>query len=117
MKLRSAVTAGLAGLVLALAVPGSAFAATGQFSYTFTDDHGQVLTVALHDPSSDTCVNLPYVGSEWVEPGHTPHNATDEPVTVFKGANCTGPEWKLRAHGKPATEQLKVRSVWFHGPS
>ncbi|MFJ7209101.1 hypothetical protein ACIQWR_36915 [Streptomyces sp. NPDC098789] len=117
MKLRSAVTAGLAGLVLALAVPGSAFAATGQFSYTFTDDQGRVLTVALHDPSSEECVNLPYVGSEWVEPGHSPHNSTDELVTVFRGANCTGPEWKLRAHGKPATEQLKVRSVWFHGPS
>ncbi|WP_330333718.1 hypothetical protein OHS33_31015 [Streptomyces sp. NBC_00536] len=114
MKLRNAVTAGLAGLVLALAVPGSAFAATGEFSYTFTDDRGEVLTVALHDPRSEECVNLPYVGNDWVEPGHTPHNATNEKVTVYLGADCEGPEWDLRAHGKPATDKLKVRSVYFH---
>ncbi|MET9701211.1 hypothetical protein ABZY31_30445 [Streptomyces sp. NPDC006529] len=115
MKLRSAVTAGLTGLVLALAVPGSAFAATGDFSYTFTDEKDQVLTVTLHDPRSEECVNLPRVGSDWSSPGHTPHNATDERVTVYEGADCAGPEWTLRAHGKPATEHLKVRSVYFHG--
>ncbi|MFZ3467787.1 hypothetical protein ACODT3_38455 [Streptomyces sp. 4.24] len=115
MKLRSAVTAGLAGLVLALSVPGSAFAATGEFSYSFTDDQDRNLTVTLHDPQSDTCVNLPYVGSEWVDPGHTPHNTTDEWVTVYEGANCEGPDWKLRPNGKPATDKLKVRSVYFHG--
>ncbi|MDJ0380409.1 hypothetical protein [Streptomyces sp. G-G2] len=115
MKLRSALTAGLAGLVLALAVPGSAFAATGDFRYSFTDDKGDALTVGLHDPASDTCVDLPYVGSEWVTPGHSPRNDTDEWVTVFEGAGCQGPEWRLRPHGKQATEQLKVRSVYFHG--
>ncbi|MFC4030088.1 peptidase inhibitor family I36 protein [Streptomyces polygonati] len=117
MKLRSAVTAGLAGLVLALAVPGSAFAATGDFGYSFTDDEGRALSVTLHHPSSDACVNLPYVGSEWVEPGHSPHNDTDQWATVYEGADCTGPTWKLRPHGKPATERLKVRSVYFQSPA
>ncbi|CAM5489318.1 hypothetical protein SAVIM338S_03412 [Streptomyces avidinii] len=117
MKLRSAVTAGLTGLVLALAVPGSAFAATGDFSYSFTDDQDRVLSVTVHDPSSDDCVDLPYVGSDWVEAGHTPHNDTDQWVTVYEGAHCEGSEWKLRPHGKPATEHLKVRSVRFHEES
>ncbi|MBT2449759.1 hypothetical protein J7F03_22300 [Streptomyces sp. ISL-43] len=117
MKLRSAVTAGLAGLVIAFAVPGSAFAATGDFSYSFTDDEHRTLTVTVHDPQSDECVNLPYLGSEWVDAGHTPHNATDAWVTVYEGADCEGPTWKLRPHGKPATEHLKVRSVYFHGPN
>ncbi|WP_330296962.1 hypothetical protein [Streptomyces sp. NBC_00503] len=117
MKLRSAVTAGLAGLVLALAVPGSAFAATGDFSYAFTDDKGASLTVTLHHPASDECINLPYVGSEWVTPGHSPHNQTDEWVTVYAGADCQGPDWRLRPHGNQATDKLKVRSVHFHGPN
>lgn len=117
MKLRSAVTAGMAGLVLALAVPGSAVAATGDFRYAFTDDKGQDLTVALHHPASDECVNLPYVGSEWVTAGHSPHNNTDQWATVYAGADCQGPEWRLRPHGNQATAQLKVRSVYFHSPN
>ncbi|WP_404957058.1 hypothetical protein [Streptomyces sp. 147326] len=113
MKLRNAAAAALAAFALALSLPGSALAATGHFPYKYVDDLGQEQTLTLTDPHSGKCINLRAVGSDELLPGYGPHNRTDTPVTVYKGANCKGSEYRLRAHGNPARDDLEVRSVKF----
>ncbi|MFJ6756674.1 MULTISPECIES: hypothetical protein [unclassified Streptomyces] len=113
MKLRNAAAAALAAFALALSLPGSALAATGHFSYKYVDDLGQEQTLVLTDPHSGKCINLRAVGSDALLPGYGPHNRTDTPVIVYKGADCTGSEYRLRANGNPARDDLEVRSVRF----
>lgn len=113
MKLRNAAAAALAAFALLLSLPGSAFAASGEFHYKYTDYFGQEQSATLHDPRSGNCINLYAVGSDEVEPGYGPHNQTDSWVTVYLGADCEGPEWRLRPDGRPARDELKVRSVRF----
>ncbi|MEU9081055.1 hypothetical protein [Streptomyces sp. NPDC048357] len=113
MKLRNAAAAALAAFALALSLPGSALAATGEFSYKYVTDLGHEETQVLTDPHSGKCINLRFVGSDELQPGYGPHNRTDTPVIVYKGANCTGPEYRLRANGNPARDDLEVRSVKF----
>ncbi|MFF3679954.1 hypothetical protein ACFYYS_39045 [Streptomyces sp. NPDC002120] len=113
MKLRNAAAAALAAFALALSMPGSAVAATGHFSYKYVTDLGHEETIVLTDPHSGKCINLRGVGSDELQPGYGPHNRTDTPVIVYKGANCTGSEYRLRANGNPARDDLLVRSVKF----
>ncbi|MCX5194728.1 hypothetical protein OOK31_12605 [Streptomyces sp. NBC_00249] len=116
MKLRSTLAAGLGALTLVLSLSGSAVAAQGEFSYKYVDGYGQERKVTLHDPHSGKCINLHAVGDNKELPGYGPHNQTDTNVTVYLGASCDGPEWRLRAHGKAATDKLEVRSVRFDAP-
>lgn len=113
MKLRNTAAAALAAVALVLTLPGSALAAQGSFTYKYVDHFGQQQHVALHDPHSGKCINLYAVGDDEVPAGYGPHNDTDTAVTVYLGANCEGPEWKLRAKGQPARDALEVRSVRF----
>ncbi|MFW6690851.1 hypothetical protein [Streptomyces sp. MAR4 CNX-425] len=116
MKLRTALGACLAALALVLPAAGPAQAAQGDFHYTYVDGFGQEQHVALHDPVSGKCVNLYAVGDDEKTPGYGPHNDTDTAVTVYRGANCTGPEWRLKAHGRPARDALELRSLRFDAP-
>ncbi|MFJ7268735.1 hypothetical protein ACIQV3_19185 [Streptomyces sp. NPDC099050] len=116
MKLRTAATtagAAMAAFALILSLPGSALAAEGYFHYKYVDAYAQEQHVTLHDPHSGKCVNLYAVGDDEVQPGYGPHNDTDSAVIVYTGANCQGSEWRLRAHGNPARDDLLVRSVRF----
>ncbi|MGW0390260.1 hypothetical protein ACWDYJ_05035 [Streptomyces sp. NPDC003042] len=113
MKLRNTAAAAVAAFALALSMSGSAVAAEGYFHYKYVDGYGQEQHVTLHDPHSGKCVNLYAVGDDDVEPGYGPHNQTDSAVTVYKETGCAGDEWRLRPHGKPATDALEVRSVRF----
>ncbi|WP_327255734.1 hypothetical protein [Streptomyces sp. NBC_01244] len=113
MKLRTAVAAAAAAFSMVLSLPGSAFAAEGYFHYKYVDAFAQEQHVTLHDPHSGKCVNLYAVGDDEVQPGYGPHNDTDSAVVVYAGANCQGAEWRLRAHGNPARDDLLVRSVRF----
>ncbi|MGW7313202.1 hypothetical protein [Streptomyces sp. NPDC054854] len=117
MKLRNTVAATLGALTLVLSLPGSALAATGDFSYKYVTDLGHEERITLHDPHSGKCINLYAVGDDELTPGYGPHNRTNTPVTVYSGALCTGREWRLRANGNPATDQLEVRSVRFDAPA
>ncbi|MEU1501277.1 hypothetical protein [Streptomyces sp. NPDC005732] len=117
MKLRHTVAAALGSFALALALPGSALAATGDFTFKYVTALGHEELVTLHDPHSGKCINLYAVGDDAVPAGYGPHNRTDTPVTVYRGASCTGDQWRLRAHGNPATDQLEVRSVRFDAPN
>ncbi|MGW2226959.1 hypothetical protein [Streptomyces formicae] len=114
MRLRTTVAAALGALALVVTLPTSASAATGDFSYKFTGLDGTPQSATLHDPQSPGCVVLPEVadpGSS--EPAFAPHNDTDVWVMVFTEPNCTGDSWTLRPHGNPATDRLKLRSVFL----
>ncbi|WP_407562655.1 hypothetical protein [Streptomyces sp. 184] len=116
MKLRTALGSALAALALVLPMAVPAQAAEGAFHYTYVDGFGQERLVDLHDPVSGKCVNLHGVGHDDVLPGYGPHNETDTAATVYVGASCTGAEWRLRAHGRPARDDLELRSVRFDAP-
>ncbi|MGW1622719.1 hypothetical protein [Streptomyces sp. NPDC002172] len=116
MRLRTAVAAAFGALALVVAVPMSASAATGDFSYKFVGLDGTPQSATVHDPPSPGCITLPEVadpGSS--EPAFAPHNDTDEWVMVFTEPDCTGNSWTLRPHGNPATDRLKLRSVFLTG--
>lgn len=117
MRLRTAAAAVVAGsFALLLAVSGTANAATGDFSYKFVGLDGEPQSVTLHDPASPGCVPLAEVADpDSSEPAFAPHNDTDEWVVVFTEPDCTGDSWTLRPHGKPASDRLKLRSVFFTG--
>ncbi|MGR4883223.1 hypothetical protein ACIPUC_27965 [Streptomyces sp. LARHCF249] len=113
MKLRNTAVAAVAAFALVLSLPASALAATGEFHYKYRDEAGVEQTSTLHDPRSGDCINLDAVGSDDVDPGYAPHNRTDSRVTVYLGADCDGPEWRLRPYGNQASDRLLVRSVRF----
>ncbi|WP_344073149.1 hypothetical protein [Streptomyces crystallinus] len=116
MRLRHTAAAVCGALALLLTQSASASAATGHFSYKFIGLDGAPQSVTLHDPVSPGCVVLPEVadpGSS--EPAFAPHNDTDEWVMVFTEPDCTGDSWTLRPHGNPATDRLKLRSVFLTG--
>ncbi|QEU95011.1 hypothetical protein [Streptomyces kanamyceticus] len=116
MRLRTTVAAALGALALVVTLPTSASAATGDFSYKFVGLDGTPQSVTLHDPQSPGCVTLAEVadpGSS--EPAFAPHNDTDEWVMVFTEPDCTGDSWTLRPHGRPTTDELKLRSVFLTG--
>ncbi|WP_329376034.1 hypothetical protein OG625_01215 [Streptomyces sp. NBC_01351] len=117
MRLRHAAASVAAGsLALLLTMSGTANAATGEFSYKYLGPTGQPHAVTLHDPASRECITLPEVADpDASEPAFAPHNDTDESVMVFTEPDCTGDSWTLRAHGRPATDRLKLRSVFFAG--
>ncbi|APU42164.1 MULTISPECIES: hypothetical protein [unclassified Streptomyces] len=113
MRLRSAFTAVLGAALLLVTVPASASAASGRFSYTYLTVEGYEASGFLTDPWDGECFNLPGVGQENPEPGHSPRNRTDAWATVFGDTNCEGPAFRLRPHTGWASERLKVRSVVF----
>ncbi|MEU9189181.1 hypothetical protein AB0D14_32490 [Streptomyces sp. NPDC048484] len=116
MRLRTTVAAALGALALVLAVPTSASAATGDFSYSFVGLNGEPQSVTLHDPVSPGCTTLAEVADPGAsEPAFAPQNGTDEWVMVFTEPDCTGDSWTLRPHGNPTTDRLKLRSVFFTG--
>lgn len=114
MRRRSTVAASLAAFALALTLPASAQAATGDFSYKIVGLNGQTQSVTLHELPSRQCVTLPEVADpSSSEPAFAPHNDTDEWALVFTGPDCEGDSWTLRPHGRPASDYLKLRSVFL----
>lgn len=114
MRLRHTLAAALGALTLVVALPASANAADGDFSYKFVGLDGSPRTATLHDPSSPGCATLPEVADpDASAPAFAPHNDTDTWAMVFTGPDCTGDSWTLRPHGHPATDRLKLRSVYF----
>ncbi|MCN9242367.1 hypothetical protein NGF19_16470 [Streptomyces sp. RY43-2] len=100
-------------LVLLLAAPGSASAATGQFRYSYTTEEGYEAVGFLNNPDSGTCINLHGPGSEPGSPGRAPKNRTDATATVFLGADCEGDIYYTLRPGAGAGDRLLVRSVVF----
>ncbi|MEU2129405.1 hypothetical protein ACFC5Z_12470 [Streptomyces sp. NPDC056004] len=114
MRLRSTVAAAFGALALIVAVPASADAATGDFSYTYTGLDGSPQIGFLLDPPSRVCITLPEVADpSSSNPAHTPWNFTDSSATVFSGPGCEGDYFTLRPDGGHASSRLKLRSVVF----
>ncbi|MER8041860.1 hypothetical protein [Streptomyces sp. NPDC094032] len=114
MRLRHSLVTACGALALTAALATPAHAATGDFSYKVVGLNGEPVTVTLHDPESEVCITLPEVADpSSSEPAFAPHNATDDFALVFTGPDCTGNEWRLRPHGHPASDRLKLRSVVF----
>ncbi|MFI0167581.1 hypothetical protein [Streptomyces sp. NPDC017095] len=116
MRLRSlAASAGTltSALVLLLAVPGSALAATGQFRYSYTTAEGYEAVGFLNDPAGGECIDLHGPGSEPGSPGRAPKNRTDATATVFLAAGCEGDVYYTLPSGAGAGDRLLVRSVVF----
>lgn len=113
MRFRSALPAALGAALLLAAVPTSASAAEGQFRYDYVTVERYEATGFLNSPPSGRCVDLPGVGPDSPEPGHSPKNRTDAWVQVFTDAGCEGGSFPLRLHTGGASERLKVRSVLF----
>ncbi|SCF97297.1 hypothetical protein [Streptomyces sp. Ncost-T10-10d] len=114
MRLRSTVAAALGALALIVAVPSSADAASGDFSYTYSGLDGSPQVAFLIDPPSRVCITLPEVADPGSSsPAHSPRNNTDATAVVFTGVDCEGEFFLLRPNGGHASSRLKLRSVAF----
>ncbi|WP_432155022.1 hypothetical protein [Streptomyces tricolor] len=116
MSLRSvtaAVGAACSALVLLLAVPGSASAATGQFRYTYTTAEGYEAVGFLNNPANGTCITLSPPAAEPGAASRAPRNLTDATATVFLDADCEGGISYTLPPGAGASERLLLRSVVF----
>ncbi|MEV5600802.1 hypothetical protein AB0L33_05070 [Streptomyces sp. NPDC052299] len=107
------VSVAVAALAMAVALPGSAGAAVGEFRYTYYDDFGNRAAGVLVEPDSRVCVTLPEVADpDATEPAFAPQNYTGSTVTMFTGPDCDGDFYSLRPGGR-ATDRLKLRSALF----
>ncbi|MBF9072611.1 hypothetical protein [Streptacidiphilus fuscans] len=107
MRLRNAVTSAAAALLLALAVPASAHAASGEFRYQF----GPGYTSSLEDPPSGVCIDIPEATID--NPAYAPQNFTDSTATVFRDLGCDGDVYYVMPPGMVRGQRLIVRSVIF----
>ncbi|MEW2296425.1 hypothetical protein ABZ719_27650 [Streptomyces sp. NPDC006743] len=112
-SLTAAAGAACGALVLLLAVPGSASAATGQFRYTYTTAEGYDAVGFLNNPESGTCINLPAPGAAPDAVSRAPKNRTDATATVFLDADCEGDTYYVLRPGAGASDRLLLRSVVF----
>ncbi|MEU1436401.1 hypothetical protein ABZ438_20270 [Streptomyces sp. NPDC005786] len=116
MSLRSltvvaGATAGAA--VLLVAVPGSAFAASGQFRYSYITADGYEAVGFLNNPVSGQCVNLATPAAEPGAVSRAPKNHTDATAIAFLGTDCEGDTYYVLPPGTGASDRLLVRSVVF----
>lgn len=107
MRLRNAVLASVSALALALAVPSSANAATGDFLYKV----GPGIPAGVADPESGKCINV--FGASESDPAFAPENLTNSTATVFLDFDCNGDIFYVMNPGKVLGNRLKLRSVIF----
>lgn len=113
MRLHSAVAAAGGALMLVLAVPGSASAATGQFRYSYQTADGYDAVGFINNPESRRCINIQGADSDGTSAAYAPKNLTDATATVFLEADCMGDIFYSLRPGAGASERLLVRSVVF----
>ncbi|MCS0604753.1 hypothetical protein NX794_26560 [Streptomyces sp. LP11] len=107
MQLRHTLGAAAGALLLALVVPTSAHAATGDFVYRTSTGHES----GLANPRSGVCTNL--AGTSAEHPGHSPWNLTNSTATVFLEPDCEGDTFYVMNPGKKLGSRLKLSSVVF----
>jgi hypothetical protein len=112
-SLTAALGAACSAVVLLLAAPGSASAASGQFRYTYTTAEGYEAVGFLNDPPSGQCINLQGPASEPGSVSRAPRNRTDATATVFLDADCEGDTYYVLPPGAGAGDRLLMRSVVF----
>ncbi|MFJ2744427.1 hypothetical protein ACIO3O_32790 [Streptomyces sp. NPDC087440] len=111
-RMLTAAAGGAAALLTCL--PGSAVAASGEFSYVY-DDAGH--RTSLVDPPSGTCIMLPGTGQDWFDklPMIAPHNGTDQRVYVYQSKDCTGERYGIdpMSGTEESLPRVTMRSVRF----
>nr|BEK65083.1 hypothetical protein KPHV_23100 [Kitasatospora purpeofusca] len=107
MRLRNSLVAAAGALLITLAVPTSAHAATGDFLYKV----GPGVPAGLADPRSRECINL--FGATEDHPAFAPENFTTSTATVFLDFDCDGDTYYVMNPGKKLGNRLKLRSVIF----
>ncbi|MEU6861757.1 hypothetical protein ABZ924_00550 [Streptomyces sp. NPDC046876] len=113
MRFRNAAVAAFGALTLALAIPASATAATGNFYYLYSGLDGRPQVGVLENPAGGECHTLPEVADpDASSPAHSPRNLTNSTAVVFTEPDCTGDYYSLRPGGR-ASERLLLRSVVF----
>lgn len=112
MRSHSALAAAGA-LMLVLAVPGSAWAATGQFRYSYQTADGYDAVGFINNPPSRTCIDIQGAGSDGTSAAYAPKNLTDATATVFLERGCAGDVYYSLRPGAGASDRLLVRSVVF----
>ncbi|KUF17782.1 hypothetical protein [Streptomyces silvensis] len=114
MRIRTGLVATVGALILLVGLSTSAFAAEGQFQYTYSGLDGRPQVAVLDDPRTWVCHTLPEVGDPGSSsPAHSPRNRTDDRARVFTEPGCTGDSFVLRPHTGYGSERLKLRSVVF----
>ncbi|MFD0888641.1 hypothetical protein ACFQ08_29245 [Streptosporangium algeriense] len=113
MRLHSVVAATGSALMLVLAIPGSASAATGQFRYSYQTADGYDAVGFINNPQSGRCIEIRGAGSDDTSAAYAPKNLTDATATVFLEAGCRGDAFYSLRPGAGASERLLVRSVVF----
>jgi hypothetical protein len=110
MRLRATVTAALGAAGLLLSLPGSAFAAQGEFIY-WHEGYGTVEQKVLFDPQGRDChrLDLP----SWYTPGHHVVNNTNATAVVYRDQNCATDVFYVLRPGERAPGGVEVRSVLF----
>ncbi|WP_410660444.1 hypothetical protein [Amycolatopsis sp. lyj-112] len=112
MRIRAALLAVMSACALGIAVPASASATEGEFTYLYNDD-GEPQQGVLVDPPSGYCLEIPEIADFADAEAFRPHNRTYSSVTMFKASGCEGDAfYTLRAGGR-ASDRLKLRSVVF----
>ncbi|MGE7391323.1 hypothetical protein ACQKM2_38230 [Streptomyces sp. NPDC004126] len=113
MRLRTALPAVMGALLLTLAMPTSANAAIGTFTYRVP---GVALPRIILDPPNNECIDIPEADDPSEEaPVNTPRNLTNRQAVVYADPGCEGDFFHLRPGGS-GTNALKFRSVVFIAP-
>ncbi|MFJ2405253.1 hypothetical protein ACIOUE_28570 [Streptomyces xanthochromogenes] len=114
MRLRHTVGAALGALALIVTLPTSADAATGKFSYTFTNEQGKTETDTENNPASHKCIDLLGVDKPEDHSGAwSGRNATDNVATVYTDLECLGTATVIKK-GLTSPPDVKFRSVIFN---
>ncbi len=88
MKLRNAVAATLGALALTLSMSGSAFAAEGEFHYTYKEEDGQVRE-APSATRPTTRASTSSAPRDEIPAGYGPQNSTDSYVILYLAPTAT----------------------------
>ncbi|MGO1052515.1 hypothetical protein [Crossiella sp. CA198] len=113
MRLRAALLAVASVCALGLALPGTASAAVGDFTYRYYDENEELQVGSLVDPPSGECIEIPEI-ADWDVDAFRPRNDTDSTAVVFTDDNCESDRYfSLRPFGGKGSDRLKLRSVTF----
>ncbi|WP_327064318.1 hypothetical protein [Kitasatospora sp. NBC_01302] len=113
MRFRTSLAVALGALTLAVSLPTSAHAATGQFFFTYNRD-GKTLEGYLRDPRARYCITLEEVAKPDSTPAYSPRNRTNSIATVYTDVDCEGESFPLKSGGGHGGANVKFRSVVFN---
>ncbi|ONI85928.1 hypothetical protein ALI144C_12550 [Actinosynnema sp. ALI-1.44] len=113
MRVRSVLLAVSSAFALSLAIPATASAADGEFTYRYYDEDGDLQEGSLIDPPSGECIEIPEVADLEDVHAFRPRNNTNSRAVVFKDSECQGDTFSLRPDGGHGSDKLLLRSVRF----